>query len=82
MSINPLGWEGEEVINDRVRIMRLLIYEGPREWVEQQLEKSITGTKRIAIKGSYENGGRITVRTLEEFPEIVAEHETQEGELL
>lgn len=80
MSNCPLAEEREKVsATENVRLMRIIIYEGPRDWVEKQIEKSITGTKSIVI---YPSGdlGKITVRTLEEFPEIVETHTKSKGE--
>lgn len=53
---------------DTVRVLRLLEYVGPREWVEHTLKNSIHGTKEIPSKL-----GPAVIRavTLNEFPEIV-----------
>ncbi len=50
---------------DRVRVLRLIEYEGPRKDVEAQVSQSIQGT-RIGMKTV-----RITVVTLGQFPEVI-----------
>lgn len=47
---------------DQVRITRLIQYVGDRDWVEDQLRRSIHGSKVLPK-------GIITAITLEEFPE-------------
>ncbi len=32
---------------DRVRVLRIIEYEGPRDWVEKTLNKAINGTKAV-----------------------------------
>lgn len=56
---------------DRVRVLRLVEYEGPREWVERTVEKSIHGTKDV-FNGTGA-GGPYYIRavTLGSFPEIL-----------
>lgn len=58
---------------DRVRVMRIIIYEGSREWVEKTLERSIHGTRIMTKFGELD--GRITAHTVNEFPEIIKKHE-------
>lgn len=53
---------------DRVRVMRLLIYEGPRDAIEKQLENCLKGTRKGV------QGVMITGATLQEFPEILEQH--------
>lgn len=60
---------------EKIRVMRVLIYEGTREWVEKTIGRSITGTKHV---DSF--GNKITVRTIEEFPQILEDHETSTQE--
>jgi hypothetical protein len=55
-------------MSDIVRVMRIIIYEGEREWLEKQIQNAITGTKILPK-------GKITVRTIEEFPEIIVKHD-------
>ena len=50
---------------DKVRVLRLIVYEGDRDWVEETVAKSVHGTKIIA------NNKLITVTTIGEFPEIM-----------
>lgn len=63
-----------------VRVMRLIIYEGPREWVENTIIGSISGTK--VIKARQNINGKITAVTLNEFPEIIKQHENNSKENL
>lgn len=54
---------------DRVRVIRVLEYEGPREWVEQTLSKNV-------IKGTCTfNNGSCFIREaiLGDFPAVVEE---------
>ncbi len=56
---------------DRVRVIRVLEYVGPRDWVEQTLSKNV-------MKGSRTfNNGTCHIREafLGDFPEIVEEEE-------
>jgi hypothetical protein len=56
-----------------VRVMRIIIYEGPRNWVEDTVAKSIKGTRNIndnPIK-------RIHAHTINEFPEILQKIEQE-----
>lgn len=48
----------------RVRVLRLIEYSGEREWVEDQVRKSIHG--RVDLPR-----GTITAVTLQEFPEVL-----------
>lgn len=52
-------------MDEEVRILRIIEYRGPREWVEDTVRRSIQGTKVL------ENGAFITGTTLGEFPELV-----------
>ena len=54
-------------MTDLVRVIRIIEYVGPREWVEKTVAKSIHGIKTL------DNGARITAMTLGEFPESVTE---------
>jgi hypothetical protein len=58
---------------EMIRIMRLIIYEGEREVIEKVVENSIHGTK--IIKPTKHEPYKITAVTLEEFPQILAQHE-------
>jgi len=51
---------------DRVRVIRIIVYEGSRKWVEEMIIRSIHGTKELY-------GNRITAATLGEFPDILYE---------
>lgn len=53
---------------DRIRVLRLIEYEGPRDLVEEQVNKSVHGT-RLGLHGKI----RITVITLGTYPEIIEE---------
>lgn len=50
---------------DRIRVQRLIIYEGPRDIVEKQIEKSVHGTREFG------NGAKIFAVTLAPFPEVI-----------
>ena len=51
---------------DKVRVIRIIIYEGDRDWVERTLIGSISGTKMM----DKENA--IHVSTIGTFPEIMS----------
>lgn len=53
---------------DRVQVLRVVLYEGPRDWVEKTLKSSIHGTKYVGIGGE---GAKITVQTLSDFPLVI-----------
>lgn len=60
-------------MTERVRVMRLIEYEGPREWVEETVGRAVHGTRLLhhaplrIIRG----------RTIQEFPTTLAtENET------
>jgi hypothetical protein len=63
-------------MTDRVRVMRVLIYEGPRDWMETTLNKSIKGTIHVG------HGATISAATIGEFPEIIKAHEEATKEYL
>ena len=54
---------------DRVRVIRIVEYDGDRDWVEKTVAKSIQGTKVI------EGTRNMTIRavTLGTYPEIMKE---------
>jgi len=59
---------------ERVRVFRLLIYEGPRGWVEYVFNSPalfvpMNGTKRLNEKAA------ISSRILGEWPEVIKEEE-------
>lgn len=58
---------------DRVRVIRILEYVGPRSWVEKTVAKSIHGTKEI----SPTMDATITGVTLGSFAEILSSHSSQ-----
>ena len=53
-----------------VRVIRVLVYEGSREFVERTLSGSIHGTM---IPNLQEPGNRINTMQLGSFPEIVTD---------
>jgi len=53
---------------DIIRIIRIIMYEGEREWVERTINGSITGTKTPDFGKPY---NKISVITLGNFPEIM-----------
>ena len=57
---------------DRVRVLRILEYEGPREWVEETL-------KRRAIKGEHKLGAYSVIKEaiLGEFSTLIKEEEKE-----
>lgn len=61
-------------MSDRIRVMRILIYDGPRDWVERTIERSITGTRTIDPRDSAVLK-TISGYTINQFPEIIKEHE-------
>lgn len=64
---------------DRVRILRIIAYEGPRHWVEKTIRDSIHGTKVITSL-TIQGGGNITAVTLGEFPEILNQEQQETKE--
>ncbi len=58
-------------MSDKVRLLRIIEYIGPREWVEEIVSKSIQGTKIIA------KDKIITAVTLGTFPEILKKRKQQ-----
>lgn len=55
-------------IEDRVRVLRLIEYEGPRSWVESTVLRAIHGTRVIGPA----NNQRITGVTLTQYPEVLS----------
>lgn len=58
---------------DKVRVMRILIYEGSRSWVEQTLQGSnvpLEGCRRV-------QGGLVKSAIIDKFPEIINESEDE-----
>ncbi len=53
-------------MSDIVRVLWLVEYVGPREWVEETVQRAIHGTRTL------ENGGRIRAVTVDEFPEVLS----------
>ena len=56
---------------DRIRVLRIIEYDGPRDWVEHQVANSIQGTK--TLDHSRDFSGVLTIRaaTIGTYPEIV-----------
>lgn len=64
---------------DIVRVLRLVEYTGPRDWMEKQIAGSIHGTKIIKKQtAAGEVECRITGVTLSEFPECLEKARLQE----
>lgn len=57
----------------KVRLTRILVYEGDINWLKPQIANSLTGTRIIKTKWGE---ATITARTIEEVPEVVPEKET------
>lgn len=55
--------------HDTIRVLRIIEYTGPRDWVERQIEHSITGTKEI--ESSTREMCTIRVATIGTYPEIL-----------
>ena len=53
---------------DRIRILRVIEYSGPRDYIEELITNSITGDKYIPHEDAL-----IRVTTVGEFPTIVRE---------
>jgi len=59
-------------MSDIVRVMKIIIYEGPREWVEETVKRStVKGTHYVDSNRSKKISGYI----INEFPEIIKQHE-------
>ena len=56
-------------MTDRIRVFRILKYEGSREWVEKTIKKSIQGAK--IIPNSFGEDHTITAQTIDVFPESI-----------
>ena len=54
---------------DKIRVLRIIEYVGPRDWVEKTVEKSIHGTKAM------DNGAVIRAATIGGYPEILEDLE-------
>jgi hypothetical protein len=50
---------------ERVRVLRILLYEGERKWVEKTVSASIHGRRECG------GGNTITAVTVNEFPEVL-----------
>ena len=59
-------------MTERVRFMRILKYEGSREWVEKTVNKSIQGIK--IVTDSHGEYNIITAQDIDEFPEIIEKY--------
>lgn len=61
-------------MRDIVRVFRIIEYVGPRDLIEEQIRKSVHGTKTVVTryKGLTIS---ITAATIGEFPEILARTE-------
>jgi hypothetical protein len=55
---------------DKVRVLRILEYVGPRKWIEETVARAIHGTRHLA-------NGSITAVTLGEYPEVLERVRTQ-----
>jgi hypothetical protein len=55
---------------EKVRVLRVIEYVGSKEWVEQQVEQSIHGIKKIK---QPHGGGEIRVATIGVYPELLTE---------
>jgi hypothetical protein len=53
-------------MDERVRVLRVIEYIGPREWVEKTVAQSIHGTRRVPT------GGEIRAATIGSYPEVLA----------
>ncbi len=56
---------------DKIRVFRILCYEGDRDWVERTVADSIHGTK-------ITDHGTIKAATIGDFPEVVVRSNTAE----
>lgn len=61
-------------MTDIIRVLRIIEYVGPRDLVENQIIRSIHGSKFYGPKGEC----RITVTTLGNFPDILDAVEVDE----
>lgn len=52
-------------LNEPCRVLRLVEYIGPREWVEETVRRAVHGTHR------FDNGKSVTGVTLTEYPEVL-----------
>jgi hypothetical protein len=68
---------------NRIRVIRIIEYVGPREWVERTVADSIHGTLRVGRVGfsiQIPDDAQITAVTLGEFPESIADSELRPRE--
>lgn len=58
---------------DIIRVLRLIEYEGPRDWVEDTLSRAVKGTLIVR------NDCIIRAATLGDFPSLVGSHIENRG---
>ena len=58
---------------DIIRVLRIIEYQGPRDWVEKTLSTSIYGTKYVSPDC------KISAATIGSFPEILNKEESHEN---
>jgi len=63
--------EQKEQKEDSIRILRIIEYVGPRNWVETTINKSINGTHILA------KDKRISVTTIGTFPEVMKKRNSE-----
>lgn len=62
-------------MEDKVRVLRIIEYVGPRKWVEDCVAGSIHGTK------NFDKNSTIRGVTIGEFPEILGQVPTDNKQL-
>ena len=68
---------------DKVRVLRIIEYVGPRDWVERVVAESIQGTKVIERRGNVDKAEcLIRAATIGSYPEILEEPERPENPLV
>jgi len=62
-------------MSDKVRVMRILVYEGTREWVDIALKGG-----RVPLEGQLSFGGDNLIKSalIDKFPEILDKQEVRE----
>ena len=60
-------------MSDQVRVLRVIEYIGPRDWVEKTLNSSIQGERSGTVAGA---SWTIRTATLGQFPEVLNKQET------
>lgn len=65
-----------KIVSDKIRVLRITVIEGEREWVEKTVEASIQGTRVV----DRSKGNKVHSVTIGAIPEILEQGEENQGE--